>query len=630
MNIITRIRFPRASETSNLYMRCSEGSLLNFSQEQVEVAFTKKSILSLNTYFNSFYEKFYVKYTALKDLYYLLKLDGDFQISLYREYYNGESRDLIYTANFEKCLLSKPIKVILPDSWRSENAGRHYLEIICLSEKGLFVKGCIATEQPKLHEVSLALITCTFKKEAYVKNTVNTVLKDDLLQKENFKFFIVDNGRTLKEDEFPEPRVQLIPNRNFGGAGGFTRGLIQAIDENLYTHFLFMDDDVEIDSESIYRLFVLYEYANQDFAVAGSMLDLYKKYLVHEAGALYCKYIDTNGNYKDDMSKGLSLKHKLNIENPSNINILLAEDIPDYGAFWFFSFSQSVIKDMGLPMPFFIKEDDIEFGLRIRERLGKMIVVFPGISIWHEPFYAKSSGWINYYSVRNRLITNSMRSLFGYVDTIKFLTKSLLYSLLVFDYNSAEMLLKGFEDYIEGPTVIENNDPEILHSKILELSKIHKTQSTKTTSSNTVHTLKEQGNENHSQLVIKRIIGLLTLNGHFLPNFLLSNEDVMYWMGSDYFDNWHKVFPNKRVVIVREGNSSVEKYEMDRKSCIKILINWLKIIILLSIRWTSVRTEWRNAFNRFTSTKFWKKYLKLDDQELLLTKHYNNASLNTK
>jgi len=38
-----------------------------------------------------------------------------------------------------------------------------------------------------------------------------------------------------------------------------------------------MDDDIELDSESIYRLFSLYEYAKDDFAVAGSMLDLYKK-----------------------------------------------------------------------------------------------------------------------------------------------------------------------------------------------------------------------------------------------------------------------------------------------------------------------------------------------------------------
>jgi len=50
-----------------------------------------------------------------------------------------------------------------------------------------------------------------------------------------------------------------------------------------------MDDDIELDSESIYRLFSLYEYAKDDFAVAGSMLDLYKKNVLYQAGALHSK-----------------------------------------------------------------------------------------------------------------------------------------------------------------------------------------------------------------------------------------------------------------------------------------------------------------------------------------------------
>jgi len=42
---------------------------------------------------------------------------------------------------------------------------------------------------------------------------------------------------------------------------------------------------------------------------------------------------------------------------------------------------------------------------------------------------------------------------------------------LVFDYNFAEMIVKAFEDYVKGPGFIKSNDPEVLHSNILELSK---------------------------------------------------------------------------------------------------------------------------------------------------------------
>jgi len=31
--------------------------------------------------------------------------------------------------------------------------------------------------------------------------------------------------------------VQLIPNKNVGGSGGFARGLVEALQENTYSHF---------------------------------------------------------------------------------------------------------------------------------------------------------------------------------------------------------------------------------------------------------------------------------------------------------------------------------------------------------------------------------------------------------
>ncbi|MDF5717180.1 MAG: glycosyltransferase, partial [Rhizonema sp. NSF051] len=406
-------------------MKCSEGASLNFCEQHVEVALTKNSVLSLNTYFNSFYEKFYAKYTELSSLDYLLKLDGNFQVSLYREWSSRERKELIHTEKYENCQQLEPVKISLPASWRSEDAGRVYLEINCLSELGLFTEGLIVTEQPKIREVSLGIITCTFKKEVYVKNTVSAILKDDLLQDKKLKVFIVDNGRTLTEDDFIEPRVELISNRNVGGSGGFTRGLIQAL-ENVHTHFLFMDDDIELESESIYRLFPLYEYSKHDFTVSGSMFDLYKKHILSEAGALYGQTLDIQGNPKSDPFKVICLKPKLNLENSKSTNLLLSEENPDYGGFWFFCFSRETIKEIGLPLPFFIKIDDMEFGLRMKRHLGNSIVAFPGIAVWHEPFYAKNPVWDIYYTFRNHLVTHSIHDSLKYVDVVKFITKSVI------------------------------------------------------------------------------------------------------------------------------------------------------------------------------------------------------------
>ncbi|MGJ5673888.1 MAG: glycosyltransferase [Nostochopsis sp.] len=618
MKIINRIKFYHTPETSSLYLKCNEGASLNYNADKVEVVFTKNGFVSFNTYFNSFYETFYAKYTKLESLYYLLKFQGDFQVSLYRECSKQENRELIYKQNCENCQLAEPVKILLPNSWRSEEAGRVYLEVTCLSKHGLFTEGYIATEENPIIEVSLGIISCTFKKEAFIKKTVNTILQDDLLNSKNFKVFVVDNAKTITNDEFKDERVELIPNRNVGGAGGFTRGLIQAMQNDACTHFLFMDDDIDLEGESVYRLFSLYEYANQDISVAGSMLDLYKKNKLYESGALYAKYFDGNGNMQSHPFTIIPLNNKLNLEESKSLNFLLSEDKPDYGAFWFFSFSKQTVQEMGLPMPFFIRMDDIEFSLRIRETLNKIILAFPGIAVWHEPFYAKNPIWTDYYEIRNKLIVHSTRNSLSYTEAIKFLTKMLLHKLLIFDYNSSVMFIKGFEDYLKGPLSFKKIEPERLHSELLNISKTYPVKILPSASP-VGEKLNNTSDNNKIQLIkkIKKIFALLTLNGHLLPSFLLSKDNSIFWITSDFSDWWPQVFPKKQVVFFREGQDcvySVYEHEINQGVGIGLLIRWLKLVITSAIKWSSVSSEWRNSFKDLTSIEFWKEYLKINEQ----------------
>ncbi len=605
MNVISRIQFPCTPETSDLYMKFSEGAFLNFCKEDVRITLTKNAVLCLNTYFNSFYEKFYAKYTKLESLYYLLKLEGDFQVSLYRERYGQENSELIYNKNFENCQLGEPIKIVLPDSWRCDDAGRVYLEIMCLSEQGCFIEGCIATEQNPVREVSLGIISCTFRKEAYIKKTVDAILNDNVLQGKKLKIFVVDNGKTLNKDEFPNQKFELIPNRNVGGSGGFTRGLIQALQEEVYTHFLFMDDDIELDTESIYRLFSLYEYAKQDFAIAGGMLDLYEKHMLYEAGALYNKRFDSQGNLKECRPFKLTLlNNNLDLRNPTSLNLLLQENNVDYGAFWFFSFSKEVVESIGLPMPFFIKGDDVEFGLRVKKHLGNAIVAFPSLAVWHEPFYAKKAVWDVYYGCRNLLITDSIYGSLRYFDAVKSLTKIIIIDLLLFDYNSAILTMKSFEDYMQGPDFIKSNDPEVLHSSIVKYSKSHKSQ---TIVANYV------SNSDSYQFIrvgkIKKMVSLLTLNGHFFPNFLISNESATIRYGSKERDSLCKGFAKQRIVYILENNLNSYQNELDNLTGIKLLFSWFKYALISCLRWSNVKAEWKNAANELTTINFWQDYL---------------------
>jgi len=606
MKVVSRVQFPQTSETSDLYIKFDQGTPVDFHAGDSQIIVHEGSTISLNSYFNSIYEKFYTKYTTLRSLNYLLKLEGDFEVAAYRETYEASTKQLIHRRTIKECQLSDYVKIVLPELRQSQEAGRIYLEITCLSEQGLFTEGLVVTKQEKHQDMSLGIITCTYKKEAYVKKTVNAILQDSFLQDKQFKIFVVDNGRTLNKSEFEDDRVQLISNRNVGGSGGFTKGLIEALQEDVYTHFLFMDDDIELDSEVIYRLFSLYEYAQQDFAVAGSMLDLYKKHILYEAGALYNKDFDNEGNSRYSPFAVTPLKQNLDLRNPTSLNFLLVEDNIDYGGFWFFSFSKELVEKIGLPLPFFIKIDDMEFGLRINEECDLGIVAFPSLAVWHEPFYAKKPGWDFYYYSRNQLITNSIHGSLTYFSAVKSLTIDVIYHLLRFDYNSAQMYVKAFEDYMQGPNFIRSCDPEIIHSWICEYSKSHKSQ---TIVANSISNSKDYQIAKIGK--IKKILSLLTLNGHLLPKFLIRDSSVLVRdaIKEQERESVCKGFAKKRVIFFVNDIPHSYQNELDSQAGIHILFAWVKSVITGRLRWSDVSAEWRKAANNLTSIRFWQDYL---------------------
>jgi galactofuranosylgalactofuranosylrhamnosyl-N-acetylglucosaminyl-diphospho-decaprenol beta-1,5/1,6-galactofuranosyltransferase len=475
MHIVGGIKLPKSADASDLYIKCNESASINYQEDDKKVVLRQGGIISSNSYFNSFYEKFYTKYTTLSSIYYLLKLEGDFKVTVYREANGENNKEIISQENFENCQFSDPVKALPINLLQNENAGRIYFEITCSSEHGAFKEAWIATDENKTRDVSLGIVICTFKKEDYIKNTLATIFKDELLGSKDFKIFVVDNGRTLDEANFRYPKLKLVPNINAGGSGGFTRGLVEALDENVYSHFLLMDDDIELESQCIYRLFSLHEYANLDFAVAGGLLNLEKKHMLYEAGATYNEDSKTRGFAPGSLT---AANHNIDLRSSSSLNRLLVEENIDYGGFWFFSFSKEIVDKIKLPLPLFIKIDDIEFCLRIKE-LGNKIVAFPSMAVWHQPASAKNLNWETYYYARNDLVTYAIHYSIGYMDTVKHFTKVILQSLSKCDYDHVLMLIKSFEDYIKGPDFIKNSEPDNLHFNIIKLSQSYKNQKEK-------------------------------------------------------------------------------------------------------------------------------------------------------
>jgi len=600
MIMLGRIRLPDVEKPIELYVQSDRKLTVQQDGSDRSIQLAHGEQLSFNTYFNSLYESFYAKYTTLSEAYYWLNLEGSFTLSVYREN-NQAKRQLLHCQTVTDCHPSTPVRVNIPD-FAGQDAGRVYLELNCISDRGVFRESWIATDAAPNQAVHLGIVSCTYKKENYIKKTVNTILQDGSLRNKALSIFVVDNGQTLESHTFQDERVQIIPNRNLGGSGGFTRGLMEAIQNESVTHLLVMDDDIELDSEVIYKLSSLYEYAQSDFAVSGAMLDLHKKHLLFEAGANYARSIFRDGFEPFEL---LPLKNDLNLKEPEALNTLLIEETIDYGGFWFFAFPKQFVQEIGLPLPLFIKGDDVEFGLRISQKYQQKIVAFPTIAVWHEPFYLKFPVWDSYYYFRNFLAIHAIHGSLSYFEAVKDMTMRLIYTLLFFDYNSAGMLVKAFEDYIKGPEFIKQHDAENYHIDIVKLSKSHQNQSVDYTfQPSEISEVPKAG-------ILQKIASLLTLNGHFLPEFLIQREPKLIWYAPGFPGQRSRAFARKQILIFKEKMSCVYKYEMDKRSGLRILQNWFKLVLIGFSRWPKVKKAWKESATEFVSLGFWKDYLRL-------------------
>ncbi|MGL5927059.1 glycosyltransferase [Chroococcidiopsis sp.] len=619
MHIVGRIKLPKSAEVAKLYLQCNDKAAIDYSAETPEVVFALQGFISTNSYFNSLYETFYTKYTSLDRLFYLLNLEGDFQVSVYREISSRvsetNSRQLLSREKFLNCKIGKAIEVELPGlQQRQAETGRIYFELECLSQIGKFRESFLATSQLPEREVSLAVVACTFQKEAFIKRTIKAILQDKLLQSKSIEILIVDNAGTLSCSEFSDRRTKLISHRNVGGSGGFTRGIVEALSSNRSSHILLLDDDIELESEAIYRVITLNEYARSDLVIAGSMLDLSQKHQLYEAGALYNKALH---NREFQTFNIVRLHHHLDLQNVSNLNRLVETEPIDSAGFYFLSVPRKIFESIGLLLPLFLKVDDTEFCLRICEKFGNdTLITFPGIAVWHEPFFAKSSIW-NYYYYRNDLIVQAMHGTLRYADAIAYFTKAIVSSLLVFDYKNAQMLIHAFEDYLQGAKILQHADPEQWHSQIVKLDSLCQTQHIQYHNLPSHRSYEQRATANF----LEKLVSLLTLNGHFLPNIFTQDKDVLLWQTAEHADRRSRAFRKKRILIFKEGGQCLYRNELDKSMGIKLLIRWIAIAVKSRIEWSKVTSEWQQARRELTSLQFWRRYLKLEKSGLEKSEH---------
>ena len=216
-----------------------------------------------------------------------------------------------------------------------------------------------AVDPEDINHVSIAIATTTFKNEDYIIPNIKMFHEGVLTSGEpaakGFQMLVVDNGQTLDVEALSEDGVSIFPNPNEGGSAGFARGMLEALKaEDDFTHVLLMDDDVRIFPESLIRTYNLLSLAKgsyKDAFINGAMLEMERPNKQFED----VSSVNADGRY-------LRLKGNLYMDvlEDAVANEVISVEVPNaYGAWWYSCIPMSAIRENGLPLPIFVRCDDV-------------------------------------------------------------------------------------------------------------------------------------------------------------------------------------------------------------------------------------------------------------------------------
>ncbi|NIJ15457.1 glycosyltransferase family 2 protein [Sphingobium vermicomposti] len=330
------------------------------------------------------------------------------------------------------------------------------IEIPQISLNGMIFARFVAIDDLTIHAVDYVVagavrnhvrltgVITTFRRDAAVQKTMER-LQDYFTANPDisgdFELLVIDNGGETDRSAFARGRV--IKSSNYGGAGGFTRGLLETVRDGTSSHVLFMDDDAVFFPETLRRTMAILRYsADPALAISGSMITESRKWRLWEASATFnerCRPLH-NGR---DLRKFDEVVATIQIDSSWN----------RYGGWWYFCFPIAAVKTW--PFPFFVRGDDICFSLANAFN----ILNVPGIASHQDDFFAKQSPMTVYLDMRYHLAAHLM---FERLELDRPGIKAMMRSYFdrfndSYHYESAEALLMAMDDVMEGERFWEGN-----------------------------------------------------------------------------------------------------------------------------------------------------------------------------
>jgi len=603
---IQRILFPQTGRcTENeLYFRLDRKK--KKSREKIrtqylcgshKIEFEKHGTAWFDTYFNGLSIGKWLKYTVVRDVALKLTVSGRFRVTLIHKERTG--RDISEKVISEQILESdEPQEFVLPYAYGSSR-GMHTFALEALENASIYYGGAYVSDvdQRDIRNVKIGIGICTFRREAYVEDNLK-ILNAAILENKDSplwghtEIFIADNGKSLDMDRLQSDTIHIFPNKNLGGAGGFTRDMIEMVqDKGTYriTHVLLMDDDIIIEPEALvktYTLLALAKDEHTDAFIGGAMLRTDQQYRQVESGAVW------NGGSLRSLKSGLDLRSCAKcLDNE-------VEEYAEFNAWWYCCFPIDIVREDNLPLPIFIRGDDLEYGLRNMKRL----ILMNGICVWHEPFENKYSSFLEYYIMRNQLIDNSFHcQWYGRKQLGRAMIKHCVQEIMFYRYKNVDLYLQGIRDFLRGPEWLMEQDGEALHRKVM--SQGYRGQDLDELPMGFSVEMYQKSSEVcfNARTRFRRNI---SFNGFILP---AKGENIVSMSAV----KTPQCYRRRRIMYYDESAGKAFVAERSRGKTVQCLLQMIGMLFVISVRLKAAQRAYREKGMRLRTLEFWKGYLEL-------------------
>ncbi len=548
------------------------------------------ALASFDTYFNALFEHQWRLYTRIGPIALRLDLHGEALLRVWRR-----TPDAGCTLLHEATVSGTAEVVLAQDAPNFRQAGLLWFEIMA-GPGGATLRGAAWHALDVVPDpVGLGVVICTFNREAELARVLQAIAGDVGLGAVA-RVIVVNQGRSgLVRQPGIAPAAALLGDRlhvveqgNFGGAGGFGRGLLETLDDPAVTHACLLDDDVRLEPESLARMATFFSLARRDLLLGGHMLDSVKPTLLYEAGAV----VLPNWALQP-------LSPLLDLADPKSLEALLDVAPMHYNGWWMCGLPKRLLLQAGMPLPCFIRGDDVEFGLRLHNQ-GVPTVPLPGVGIWHEPFYLKIGGWQLYYETRNALICAALHEGLEPRRVVVLMVKRLLIHLLTYRYYNAALIVRAMQDFLQGPAVLDR-DPQPLHASLGAL-----------------RTAYPEAWTPREQVLPLASVGQSPL---WRPGFVsaLGWAVARNWLRSTGLGGpqlldvvnlvWFRVQGADSLAVDTHWDRDLPTYQRDRAAFRTLLRAGLAAVRQLHRQAPALRRAWRAEAPRLTSIPFWRAYL---------------------